>query len=741
MKKIANLFSVVVILAFLAVGCGPKSADALPTPVIAKTETPDVEPTASSYLDAWQKKDYAGMYGFLSQQSQANLTQDAFTALLTEFSKNMTLASLTAQLSSSATNPVTASAKFLVNYHTSLFGDFSREPETNWILENNQWKLVWDNGAFLPELAGGNTLALESKKQQRGNIYDINGEPIVEEATAYALGITRGDIEEGKEGQLVYYLSELTGKTTQSIYESYADAGATWYVPEGEVSADEIGDRWDTLINLGGLVMTEYESRYYYGGGIAPQAIGYVLGMSEEQQIEYAQKGYMGDESIGQAGLEKYAEEALAGKPSASLYVVNSDGQVVSRISQADPTPSQSIATTLDKNLQIETQKAISGFTGAAVVMEVETGRILAMASSPSFDPNLFDPNNANSAQLLNDVLNNKNQSLLNRATQGQYPLGSVFKIVTMAAALESNLYTPDSSYYCGYYFEELPGEKFEDWTLDKGYDESGELTLVQGLMRSCNPWFYHLGLDLFRQMGATYLSDMARGFGLGSATGIEQVAEDTGSIPDPKTDGDAVQQGIGQGEMLVTPLQVVRFIAAIANGGTLYRPQLIDSMTSSTGVTTYTFSPEAQSTLPISQTTLDAIREGMGLVVSSKRGTAHEALSGLNITMYGKTGTATNSTGDPHAWFAGYTDMNKEDKPDIAVVVLVENGGEGSEVAAPIFRRIIETYYFGEPKKLYPWEAEFDVTRTPTLQYTLTPTQTPYREPVKVEPTPTPAG
>jgi penicillin-binding protein 2 len=741
MKKIANLFSVVVILAFLAVGCGPKSADALPTPVIAKTETPDVEPTASSYLDAWQKKDYAGMYGFLSQQSQANLTQDAFTTLLTEFSKNMTLASLTAQLSSSATNPVTASAKFLVNYHTSLFGDFSREPETNWILENNQWKLVWDNGAFLPELAGGNTLALESKKQQRGNIYDINGEPIVEEATAYALGITRGDIEEGKEGQLVYYLSELTGKTTQSIYESYADAGATWYVPEGEVSADEIGDRWDTLINLGGLVMTEYESRYYYGGGIAPQAIGYVLGMSEEQQTEYAQKGYMGDESIGQAGLEKYAEEALAGKPSASLYVVNSDGQVVSRISQADPTPSQSITTTLDKNLQIETQKAISGFTGAAVVMEVETGRILAMASSPSFDPNLFDPNNANSAQLLNDVLNNKNQSLLNRATQGQYPLGSVFKIVTMAAALESNLYTPDSSYYCGYYFEELPGEKFEDWTLDKGYDESGELTLVQGLMRSCNPWFYHLGLDLFRQMGATYLSDMARGFGLGSATGIEQVAEDTGSIPDPKTDGDAVQQGIGQGEMLVTPLQVVRFIAAIANGGTLYRPQLIDSMTSSTGVTTYTFSPEAQSTLPISQTTLDAIREGMGLVVSSKRGTAHEALSGLNITMYGKTGTATNSTGDPHAWFAGYTDMNKEDKPDIAVVVLVENGGEGSEVAAPIFRRIIETYYFGEPKKLYPWEAEFDVTKTPTLQYTLTPTQTPYREPVKVEPTPTPAG
>jgi len=741
MKKITNVFSIMVILAFIFGGCGPKEVEVLPTPVIEKTAVPDVEATALSYLEAWQSKDYAAMYGFLSQQSQAGITQEDFTMLLKDFTKNMTLSSLNTELFSSTTNPTTAAVKFSVDFSTALFGDFNRQPETNWVLENEGWKLVWDNGAFLPELEGGNTLALEVKTQERGSIYDKNGEPIVEETTAYALGITPGEIEEGREWQVVNTLSKLTGKTMQSIYESYEDAGPTWYVPVGEVSEDEVTDIWDTLIGLGGIVLSEYESRYYYGGGIAPQAIGYVLGISEEQQEEYEQRGYIGDESIGQAGLEKYAEDALSGKPSASLYVVNAEGQVVSRISQADPTLAQSITTTLDKNLQVETQKAISGFTGAAVVMEVETGRILAMASSPGFDPNLFNPNNINSEELLDDVLNNDNQSLLNRSAQGLYPLGSVFKIITMAAALESNLYTPDSSYYCGYYFEELPGEKFEDWTLAKGYDESGELNLVEGLMRSCNPWFYHLGLDLFRQMGATYLSDMARGFGLGSATGIEQVAEATGSIPDPQTDGDAVQQGIGQGEMLVTPLQVVRFIAAIANGGTLYRPQMIESILSSTGINTYSFSPESQGTLPISESTLDSIREGMGLVVTSKRGTAHDELSGLNITMYGKTGTATNSTGEPHAWFAGYTDTNNDEKPDIAVVVLVEKSGEGSEIAAPIFRRIIETYYFGEPKKLYPWESEFNVTRTPTLEFTNTPTVTPYREPVEVQPTPTPAG
>ncbi|NMB62868.1 MAG: hypothetical protein GYA18_11100 [Chloroflexi bacterium] len=741
MKKLTKIFSIIAIMSFLVAGCGSKEPEMLPTPVIAKTAVPEVDEIAQAYLNAWQNSDYTGMYGFLSQSSQATITPDDFTTLLTQFSKNLTLQSMTAQLAASTTNPSTAYAKFDVQFITSLFGEFNRQPETNWVLEAGGWKLTWDNGAYLPELSGGNTLALQVSKQERGDIFDINGEPIVAETTAYALGITPGEIEDGKEGQLVYNLSELTGKTTQSIYEAYEDAGPTWYVPIGEASAEEVTQRWNAISNLGGLVMTEYDSRYYYNGGIAPQAVGYVLGMSEEQQTEYVQKGYVGDESIGQSGLEKYAEEALAGKPSASLYVVNPDGQVVTRISQADPQPAQSITTTLEKNLQLETQNAIQGFTGAAIVMEVETGRILAMASSPGFDPNLFNPDDINSDQLLTKMLNNKNLPLLNRATQGTYPLGSVFKIITMAAALESNLYTPDSSYYCGYYFEELPGEKFEDWTLAKGYDASGDLTLVEGLMRSCNPWFYHLGLDLFRQMGATYLADMARGFGLGSATGIEQVAESGGSIPDPKTDGDAVQQGIGQGEMLVTPLQVVRFIAAIANGGTLYRPQLIESMVSSTGVTTFTFAPEAQGTLPISQSTMDAIREGMGLVVSSRRGTAHDELSGLNITMYGKTGTATNSTGDPHAWFAGYTNTNREDKPDIAVVVLVENAGEGSEMAAPIFRRIVETYYFGEPQKLYPWEAEFNVTRTPTLQFTLTPTQSPTREPVEIQPTATPAG
>jgi len=630
-----------------------------------------------------------------------------------------------------------AVAKYLVTYNTSLFGSFDREMDMPFTWENGGWLVNWNSGLIMPELSNGSHLSLEVLANERGDIYDRNGEPIADETTAWSLAIIPNQIEDGKEGQLLNILSQLTGKTAESIQASYEELRLTdWYVAVGEASDADVQANWDTLVSLGGLQMSQYQTRYYYNGGIAPQAIGYVLSIPTDEVDAYKEKGYQGGESVGQAGLEKYAEDALAGKPAANLYVVDANNQVTTKLNQADSRLAQNITTTLDKNLQIQAQNAIMGFKGAVVVMEVDTGRILAMASSPSLDTNLFDPNNTNSSALLNDLLNDGDQRLLNRVAQGTYPPGSVFKIIGMAAALESDLYTPDTTYYCGSYFEELQGEKFKDWTVDHDLPPSGTLTLTQGLIRSCNPWFYHIGLDLFRQKGATYLSDMARGFGLGSATGIGQVAEDTGQIVDPSTDGDAVQQGIGQGDMLVTPLQVVRFTAAIANGGTLYRPQLIERVTTSAGVDISTFASEEQGTLPITDETLEAIQTAMRGVVSSRIGTARDELSGLAIPTYGKTGTAENPMGDSHAWFTGYTDENREDLPDIAVTVIAENAGEGSEIGAPIFRRIIESYFYGEPKKLFDWEVKINVTKTPTEEFTLTPT-----EGGETQSTPTPAG
>ncbi len=737
MKLISKWLIPLLLAAMVLTSCSGAGRP-LPTPKISVTTVPEAKSNAQAYLTAWEKEDYVTMYNLLSTKSQAGLKQEDFSKIYQDSLTSLTSQSLKTEILHDSINITTAQVDYQSVFQTALFGEFTRTNQMNLTLENGTWKIVWDTGLILPELKGGNKLALDLRAQPRGNILDRKGEPIVAQSQAYALGIIPGQISTGQEGQLLYQLSQLTGKPTETIKALYENVGLDWYVPVGEATADDVNAKWNILTGLGGLVMTKFESRYYYDDGVAPQAVGYALGINKDQLDEYKRKGYLGDEKVGQAGLEKYADEALAGKPSASLYVTDPNGQIVTKLNQSDPKPAQNITTTLDRELQVGAQQAISGFRGAIVVMELETGRVLAMVSSPTIDPNLFEPTNRNN-EGLDKILNEGDQPLLNRATQSGYPLGSVFKLVTMSAALESGLYTPDSSYYCDSYFKELAGEPLADWTVEKKLPPSGNLTLTQGLMRSCNPWFYHIGLDLFRQKGATFVSNMARGFGLGSATGIEQVAEDPGNIPDPKTDGDAVQLAIGQGETLVTPLQVARFVAAIGNGGTLYRPQIIENITSSTGVTTYTFTPQSTGTLPVKPETLSAVQVGMRLVVQANLGTAHYALSGLTIPIYGKTGTATNSTDKSHAWFVGYTQAGRKDKPDIAVVVIAENAGEGSEVAAPIFRRVIETYFYGKPIKLYPWESTLDVTRTPTLQYTLTPTITPIRPPTEQEPTPIP--
>jgi penicillin-binding protein 2 len=527
-----------------------------------------------------------------------------------------------------------------------------------------------------------------------------------------------------QEEKLFTWLVRLTGLTGDEIrarYESFP-AGANWYLPLGEVPADSIANNIEILSGFSGLVLEPYRARYYFDGGVAPHVVGYVTTIQAGEEEDYMRRGYQRDERVGQSGLERWGEEYLSGKRGGALYVFSSQGQIVTRLAERQAEPSQAIYTTIDRDFQQAVERAISGFRGAIVVMERDTGRVLAMASSPSFDPNAFEPRNRNFSYLLEEIFSDPETPTYNRATQGQYPPGSAFKLVTIAAALESGLYTPETTYECGYFFEELSGVTLHDWTYDYFLEDgetgpSGLLTLPQGLMRSCNPLFWHMGLDLYNQNKTTAISDMAKSGGFGSLTGIGVIDEEAGNMPVPESQLDATNLAIGQGATQVTPLQVAAFVAALGNGGTLYRPQLVERIVPPDGTLTFEFKPEETGKLPISPENLKVIQDAMrGVVISTKPyGTAWHRFTGLDINVAGKTGTAESGSGDPHAWFAGYTFDNRPNKPDIAIAVVVENIGQGSDYAAPIFRRVVELYFYGQPTKLYPWESSFYVTRTPT--------------------------
>jgi penicillin-binding protein 2 len=740
-----NFFSLFLLIILLMTACSPSpSAPAAtmtpgaeqmtrtaPPPLLSITRAPSAESAARAFLEAWQAENYPVMYDMLTPVSRDALTAEKFQERYRTTANSMTLQTLDFEILSVLTNPASAQVAYRVTFHTKMLGDFVRDGITmNLSLEKGTWRVQWDDGLIMPELRGGNTLTLDLKSPTRGNIYDRRGAAVAAANDIFAIGIEKSPMDGDQESLLLSELSRLTGKPPEWIQALY-DNDYTYqgdYVVVGEVPRDRVMDRYDVLATLYevGLRMTEYSGRFYFNDGIAPHVTGYIQAIFPNELDWYLREGYRQDELVGKAGLERWGESYLLGQRAASLYVTDPQGAPITRLAQVEAKPSQSIYMTIDSTLQTQAQRAIAGFSGAIVVMERDTGRILALVSSPGYDPNAYVPGNQNGFKLATDYASDGRNRLYNRASGNGYPLGSVFKVITMAAALESGLISADDTLDCQYEWNEIPGVTRYDWTREKEVPPSGILTLQEGLMRSCNPWFYHIGFRLFKEGRPNDISNMARGFGLGAKTGVEGLDfDEPGSIPDPNDEDSASLVAIGQDKVLVNPLQVARFMAAVGNGGTLYRPQLIEKITDPDGNPSVQFQPDAQATLPLHPENLALIQEAMRWVVSSERGTAVRAFSGLNVPVYGKTGTAQNDiTGRPHAWFAGYTNTGRSDRPDIAFAVIAEYAGEGSDIAAPIARRILEVYYMGQPQRVYPWEARPNVTRTPTPPEGASPAQ-----------------
>jgi len=741
--KFLRWLHIIVILTFLSACSGGASIfpteTALPQAIVTVINAPNEDAALTAYFEAFKAEDYNTMYALLSKVSQDAITLEDFAKRNRDALDNMSAGSFDYEVLSSLVSPYASEVAFRITYHTALVGDIQREMIARFALENNEWKLQWDDSLILPELAGGNTLRMDYSVPSRGNIYDRDGDVIAAQSDAHAFYVIPGNVTDESRDTLLSEVWRLCGISPEVLADEIFNTPAQFPIQLCEASSQE-SDRIRSIFPSG-LGWDDYNSRYYFQQGAASNIVGYTQPIGVDEVEKYRRLGYAQDARVGKAGIELWAEDYLAGKRGGTLYVISpATGQIVTRVGESEPKPADSVYLTIDSNLQYYAEEAIKGFRGAVVVLERDTGRVLAMASSPDYDSNIFETNNPNGPDHLAELNQSLDQPFLNRAAQGQYPLGSVFKVITMAAGMESGLFTRESVFDCQYDWAVLSDAVRHDWTwqhcqdrLQRGLEcntsdsvPSGPLTLPEGLMRSCNPYFWQIGYTLFQNNRKNDIANMARNFGLGQPTGIEQITEASGQIVDPATEIDVVNQAIGQGEVQVTPLQVAVFMAALGNGGTLYRPQLVEKIEPVEGEPTNVFTPEVRGTLQIQPFRMEIIKEAMINVVRDPRGTANFRLRGLSIPVAGKTGTAESGSGLPHAWFAGYTMAGESSgKPDIAIAVILENQGEGSDWAAPVFQRIVETYYFGSPRTIYWFESNFGVTETPTPLGGI-PTETP---------------
>ena len=700
-------------------------ASATPSP-----PPPAPEEIADAYLRAWETDDYTTMYGLLSPRSQGSLEAEAFTRRYQNALSTASVLTVTTTLQSVLREDDRATAAYHVALDTALFGTLAADATMSLVRTGRTWGVEWDAGLIWPELAGdaetpgGQYFRTTYSIPVRANIYDTNGLGLATQGTIVTLGVIPAQIED--EPAVLQALSSLTGLSSEAVRGRYESSNPEWRIPIADIPAEVSVRQNDVLASLAGLYREEKVGRTYPHGEAAPHVVGWVAPVPAERLLTYRSRGYRGDEMVGVAGLEAWGEEILAGEHGGTLAIVTPTGEEVAILGHREAVPGRAIYTTLDRAFQEKAQQILGGRKGAIVVLDAQSGAVRAMVSGPGFDPNIFVGPSSDVER--SRVLADPGHPLVNRALQGTYPTGSVFKIVTMSAGMEELDMEPlESTFECPGYWDGLgQGARKYCWKLD-GH---GEIVLQDGLSASCNVVFYSVGKAL-HEADPGALSRFGRDFGLGEATGLEPLLEDGGLMPDPAWKqetlgqiwypGDTVNLAIGQGYLRVTPLQVARMMAAVANGGSLYRPFIVEQTEASAAQPEEVTEPEVVGTLPVSPAHLAALQEGLLGVTTTSIGTASQRFAGLDIPVAGKTGSAEAGGADsePHSWFAAYAPA---DDPEIALVVLAENAGGGSTVAAPLARQVIEAYY-GLPLTALPPEAEEGYVPP-------TPTPTPTAEP-----------
>jgi penicillin-binding protein 2 len=657
------------------------------------------------------------MYPLLSAESQATIAVESFTR---RYQNAMTAASVltvTTRLQSVLREEDQASAAFQVTLDTALFGTLSANSTMSLSMQSEAWGIDWESALIWPQLAGDKYFRTTYSIPIRANIYDRDALGLATQGTIVTLGVIPGEIED--ETSLLQTLTSITGLSAEEIRARYESANPDWKIPIADIAAEVSVEQNEALAAISGIYREEKEGRTYPHGEAAPHIVGWVAPVPAEQLLDYRSRGYRGDEMVGVAGLEAWGEETLAGQHGGRLSIITAAGEEVAQLGQRDAVPGRPIYTTFSRDFQEKSQQILGGRRGAIVVLDVETGAVRALVSGPGFDPNVFVGPTSDVER--SQVLTHPHHPLINRATQGTYPTGSVFKIVTISAGMEeAGLDPTGSTFNCPGYWDGLGrGARKYCWKAD-GH---GVITLQDGLSASCNVTYYNVGKTL-HELDPDILPQFGSSFGLGEAAGLEGLYEESGLMPSPEWKqsalgelwypGDTVNLAIGQGYLRVTPLQAARMIAAVASGGILYRPFVVERIAAGPQGPEQVTEPEVIGTLPLSPDHLAALQGGLLGVTTKSIGTATHRFAGLDIPVAGKTGTAEAGGADatPHSWFVAYAPA---DDPEIALAVVAENAGEGSTVAAPLARQVIEAYYGLPLSELPPQAGEDYVPPTPT--------------------------
>ena len=578
------------------------------------------------------------------------------------------------------------------------------------VIVTRLWFLQINKGEYYRELADSNRVRYQEIAAPRGNIYDRRGREIVTNRPSFNVVWLR---ESNRVDQdWLKSLNKIIDQDPSELLEKIRKmAGEPGHIPvrlAEDVSWDLVARIENNRMYLPEIKIEVVPLRVYHHGNLASHLIGY-LGEISKTELDAADKElYRGGDMIGKMGIERLRESDLRGEKGRDYMEVNALGFEQKNLKGVEPLPGRDLHLTLDVELQkiAEEAMAAENYAGAVVAMEAQTGRLLVLASAPTLHLEEFV--GGISQKAWQGMLDNPLHPLVNKLVQGQYPPGSTYKPVTAFAGLAEGVITADTSFFCpGSY--RFGNRTYRCWKRG-GH---GTVSLRRAVAESCDVYFYQVG----QRLGVDRLARYARMFGLGEKSGVEMEHEKPGLIPTAawkkSKRGQAWQEGetlsiaIGQGYDLATPLQIAEMTAVIANGGTLYKPSVIEKVVDPDGRVTHSFTPEVLNRITGQGRSLKLVREGMVDAVNSRRGTGREAqIDAHGIIVGGKTGTAQvvrlavykhlKEKDIPyeyrdHAWFTCFAPAVN---PEIVVTVLVEHGLHGGSASAPIAAKILNRYF-----------------------------------------------